>query len=40
MLDSLLAGVVLFTSFAMRISNVKPNLDDYEISVGFKKDYL
>ena len=33
-LDSLLAGVMLFTSFAMRTPNVQPNPDDYEFSVG------
>ena len=33
-LDSLLAGVMLFTSFAMRSPNVQPNPDDYEFSVG------
>ena len=34
MLDSLLAGVMLFSSFAVRTPNVQPNPDDYEISVG------
>ena len=34
-LDSLLAGVMLFTSFAARTPNVQPNPDDYEVSVGF-----
>ena len=33
-LDSLLAGTLLFTSFAMRTPNVQPNPDDYEFSVG------
>ena len=33
-LDSLLAGVMLFSSFAMRTPNVQPNPDDYEISIG------
>jgi hypothetical protein len=33
-LDSLLTGVMLFSSFAMRTPNVQPNPDDYEISVG------
>ena len=33
-LDSLLAGVMLFTSFAARTPNVQPNPDDYEVSVG------
>ena len=34
MLDSLLAGVMLFSSFAVRTPNVQPNPDDYEISIG------
>jgi hypothetical protein len=33
-LDSLLAGVMLFSSFAMRSPNQKPNPDDYELSIG------
>lgn len=33
-LDSLLAGVMLFSSFAVRSPNVKPNPDDYEVSIG------
>ena len=33
-LDSLLAGMMLFSSFAIRTPNVQPNPDDYEISVG------
>ena len=33
-LDSLLAGVILFSSFAARTPNVKPNPDDYEVSIG------
>ena len=33
-LDSLLAGVMLFSSFAMRTPNVQPNPDDYELSIG------
>ena len=33
-LDSLLAGVMLFSSFALRTPNVQPNPDDYEISIG------
>ena len=41
-LDSLLAGVMLFSSFAMRTPNVQPNPDDYEVSVGLshKSYYL
>jgi len=34
MLDSLLAGVMLFSSFAARTPNVQPNPDDYEVSIG------
>ena len=34
-LDSLLAGVMLFSSFAIRTPNVQPNPDDYEVSIGF-----
>ena len=33
-LDSLLASIVLFSSFAMRSPNQKPNPDDYELSIG------
>ena len=33
-LDSLLAGIMLFSSFAARTPNVQPNPDDYEISIG------
>ena len=33
-LDSLLAGMMLFGSFAVRSPNVKPNPDDYEVSIG------
>ena len=38
MLDSLLAGVMLFSSFAARTANVEPNPDDYEISVGLNHE--
>jgi hypothetical protein len=34
MLDSLLAGIMLFSSFAVRTPNVQPNPDDYEVSTG------
>ena len=34
MLDSLLAGVMLFSSLAVRTPNVQPNPDDYEVSIG------
>ena len=33
-LDSLLVGVMLFSSFAVRTPNVQPNPDDYEVSIG------
>ena len=33
-LDSLLVGVMLFSSFAIRTPNVQPNPDDYEVSIG------
>ena len=33
-LDSLLTGVMLFSSFAARTPNTQPNPDDYEISIG------
>ena len=38
MLDSLLAGVMFFNSFAVRTPNVQPNPDDYEISGGLSHD--
>jgi len=37
-LDSLLAGVMLFSSFAARTPNVQPNPDDYEVSIGLSHD--
>jgi len=37
-LDSLLAGVMLFSSYAIRTPNVQPNPDDYEFSIGVKHD--
>ena len=33
-LDSLLVGVMLFSSYAIRTPNVQPNPDDYEVSIG------
>ena len=36
--NSLLTGVMLFTSFAMRTPNVQPNPDDYEFSIGLSKN--
>jgi len=39
-LDSLLVGVMLFSSFSIRTPNHQPNPDDYEVSVGFShKNY-
>ena len=38
MLDSLLAGVMLFSSFAARTPNVQQTPDDYEVSIGISKD--
>ena len=37
-LDSLLAGVMLFSSFSARTSNVQPNPDDYEVSLGLSHE--
>ncbi len=37
-LDSLLASMMLFSSFAMRSPNQKPNPDDYELSIGIRHD--
>ena len=39
-LDTLLVGTMLFTSFAMRTSNVLPNPDDYEFSIGVDNKYF
>ena len=33
-LDSLLTGVMLFSSLAVRTPNVHPNPGDYEVSIG------
>ena len=38
LLDSLLAGTVLFSSFAMRSPNGPPNPEDYELSIGLKNE--
>ena len=38
-LDSLLAGVMLFSSFAARTPNSQPNPDDYEVSIGLSHKY-
>ena len=40
MLDSLLAGMMLFSSFAIRTPNVQPNPDDYEVSMGVTHKYF
>ena len=37
-LDSLLVGLMLFSSFAIRTPNVQPNPDDYEVSIGVRHD--
>ena len=37
-LDSLLIGLTLFGSVAVRTPNVQPNPDDYEISIGASQD--
>jgi len=37
-LDSLLTGIMLFSSFAVRTPNVQPNPDDYEFSIGVSHD--
>tara|TARA_X000001382_G_C3132635_1_gene166927 strand:- start:286 stop:876 length:591 start_codon:yes stop_codon:yes gene_type:complete len=38
LLDSLLTGVMLFSSFGVRTPNVQPNPDDYEVSIGVGHD--
>ena len=38
-MNSLLAGVMLFGSFAVRTPNTQPNPDDYEVSIGFSNDH-
>ena len=37
-LDSLLIGLTLFGSVALRTPNVQPNPDDYEVSIGVRHD--
>jgi hypothetical protein len=39
-LDSLLAGVMLFGSYAIRTPNEQPNPDDYEVSIGLTQKYF
>ena len=40
MLDSLLVGIMVFSSFAMRTPNVQPNPDDYELSMGLDHKFF
>ena len=40
MLNSILAGTMLFSSFAVRTPNVQPNPDDYEVSIGFSNKHI
>ena len=37
-LDSLLAGIIVFSSVSFRTPNVQPNPDDYELSIGLTND--
>ena len=39
-LDSLLAGVMLFGSYAIRTPNEQPNPDDYEVSIGLAHEFF
>ena len=39
-LDSLLAGVMLFGSYAIRTPNEQPNPDDYEVSIGLTHKFF
>ena len=39
-LDSLLAGVILFGSYAIRTPNEQPNPDDYEVSIGLTHKFF
>ena len=39
-LDSLLAGVMLFGSYAIRTPNEQPNPDDYEVSIGLTQKFF
>ncbi len=39
-LDSLLAGVILFGSYAIRTPNEQPNPDDYEVSIGLTHEFF
>tara|TARA_R110000851_G_scaffold196017_1_gene346826 strand:+ start:7152 stop:7721 length:570 start_codon:yes stop_codon:yes gene_type:complete len=39
-LDSLLAGVMLFGSYAIRTPNEQPNPDDYEVSIGLTHEFF
>ena len=37
-LDSLLAGIIVFSSVSFSTPNVQPNPDDYELSIGLTND--
>ncbi|MBC8411129.1 MAG: hypothetical protein H8E12_20790 [Rhodobacteraceae bacterium] len=39
-LDSLLAGAMLFGSYAIRTPNEQPNPDDYEVSIGLTHEFF
>ena len=39
-LDSLLVGMMLFSSYAIRTPNVQPNPDDYEVSIGITQKFF
>ena len=39
-LDSLLAGAMLFGSYAIRTPNEQPNPDDYEVSIGLTHKFF
>ena len=39
-LDSLLAGVILFGSYAIRTPNEQPNPDDYVVSIGLTHKFF
>ena len=39
-LDSLLAGAMLFGSYAIRTPNEQPNPDDYEVSIGIAHKFF
>jgi len=39
-LESLISGLILFGSISSRTSNVQPNPNDYEVSIGLKSKLL